>query len=295
MEKQKFTWEEFKKGWGLNGMVISDTKENMAKFCILAEENGIILENESMKYNLGSNIKCLYFSNVDKNLKCSTIIDHRDIQYYLQEILSDINSPKIETGDVVELRNGTICVMLSNAFLNLNDKIVESELEDYTEDYLYNDYGYEEFDVMKIKHIVNPFDYFRLDNIEIEWDWVREEREEEKEIRLEVLDPGTKVKYIYKDATVYLDRKYERKNELYKGLNIEQRLLRQIEKSGSFILSEKENGKAEMLIRVEGCEQNYSHTQSVETEPSNKEEYNVSKSSRPLTDNAEGEKVRRTC
>ena len=32
MKKQKFTWEEFKKGWGLNGMVISDTKENMAKF-----------------------------------------------------------------------------------------------------------------------------------------------------------------------------------------------------------------------------------------------------------------------
>lgn len=103
------------------------------------------------------------------------------------------------------------------------------------------------------------------------------------------------LKYIYKDATIYLDRKYERKNELYRDLNIEQRLLRQIEKSGSFILSEKENGKAEMLIRVEGCEQNYSHTQSVETEPSNKEEYNVSKSSRPLTDNAEGEKVRRTC
>lgn len=49
-----------------------------------------------------------------------------------------------------------------------------------------------------------------------------------------------------------------------------------------------------MPIRVEGCEQNLSHTQSVETETSNNEEYNVSKSSRPLPGNAEGENVRRT-
>ena len=30
----------------------------------------------------------------------------------------------LEFGNVVELRNGTICVMLSNAFLDLNDKII---------------------------------------------------------------------------------------------------------------------------------------------------------------------------
>ena len=81
MNKPKFTWKEFKKGWGLNGMVISDTKENMLIFCMLAKENEIELEDDNMEYNLGSNIKCLYFSNVDKNLKCSTIIEHRDIQY----------------------------------------------------------------------------------------------------------------------------------------------------------------------------------------------------------------------
>lgn len=57
--------------------------------------------------------------------------------------------------------------------------------------------------------------------------------------------------YIYKDATLYLDRKYNRKNELYKSLNIEQRLLRQ-SKRADFLLSEKETGEAEMPIRVEG-------------------------------------------
>lgn len=58
--------------------------------------------------------------------------------------------------------------------------------------------------------------------------------------------------YIYDDATIYLDRKYEKKENLYEHLDIEQRLLRHSEMSGSFI-SEKENGNPEMEIRVEGC------------------------------------------
>ncbi len=60
-------------------------------------------------------------------------------------------------------------------------------------------------------------------------------------------------------------------------MNMEQRLLRQAEKSvhSRNESSEKENGKAEMLIRVEGCGQNHSHTQSVGAEPSFNEEYNA--------------------
>ena len=58
--------------------------------------------------------------------------------------------------------------------------------------------------------------------------------------------------YIYDGATIYLDRKYVKKEKLYEHLNIEQRLLRHSEISGSFI-SEKENGNPEMEIRVEGC------------------------------------------
>lgn len=38
--------------------------------------------------------------------------------------------------------------------------------------------------------------------------------------------------YIYKDATVYLDRKLNKKNMLYEYLNLEQRLLRQSERTG---------------------------------------------------------------
>ena len=57
---------------------------------------------------------------------------------------------------------------------------------------------------------------------------------------------------IYDDANIYLDRKYSKKKRLYEELHIEQRLLRQTEKSGSFNLSEKENGNPEMEIRVEG-------------------------------------------
>lgn len=59
--------------------------------------------------------------------------------------------------------------------------------------------------------------------------------------------------FIYDDATVYLDRKFNKKQELYEELQIEQRLLRRTEKSGFINLSEKENGNPEMEIRVEGC------------------------------------------
>ena len=203
MNKPKFTWEEFKKGWSKNGMVISDTKENMLKFIRLAKENGIELEDFNIECGLGSNIKELYFSSFDENLKRSNIIDDGDIPYTLQEVLNDLNmSPLIKTGDVVELRNGAICVMLYNAFLNLNDKIVEAKLEYYTEDYLDNNYGGKGFDVMKIKHMINPFDYFRLDKIE-DWDWVREEK---KEIKLEDLKVGTRFKFTLSTDRIFIGR-----------------------------------------------------------------------------------------
>ena len=57
--------------------------------------------------------------------------------------------------------------------------------------------------------------------------------------------------YIYKNKTTYLNRKWDKTIYLYKNLDIEQRLLRHSEMSGSFI-SEKENGNPEMEIRVEG-------------------------------------------
>lgn len=60
------------------------------------------------------------------------------------------------------------------------------------------------------------------------------------------------LKFIYKDANIYLERKFKKKNTLYEELHIEQRLLRQSEKTGSFNLSEKENGNAETQIRMEG-------------------------------------------
>ena len=59
--------------------------------------------------------------------------------------------------------------------------------------------------------------------------------------------------YIYDGANIYLNRKYLRKEELYKHLDVEQRLLRQSEKAGFINLSEKESGNPEMEIRVEGC------------------------------------------
>ena len=68
-----------------------------------------------------------------------------------------------------------------------------------------------------------------------------------------LLQPDKFLHYIYDNATIYLERKFNKKNKLYEELHIEQRLLRQAEKSGSFNLSEKENGNPEMEIRVEGC------------------------------------------
>lgn len=66
-------------------------------------------------------------------------------------------------------------------------------------------------------------------------------------------NPDTFLHYIYDGATIYLDRKYIKKKKLYKELDIEQRLLRQSEKTGFINLSEKENGDPETEIRVEGC------------------------------------------
>lgn len=57
--------------------------------------------------------------------------------------------------------------------------------------------------------------------------------------------------YIYNNKSEYLERKYKKTLDLYENLDIEQRLLRHSEMSGSFI-SEKENGNPEMETRVEG-------------------------------------------
>ena len=65
-------------------------------------------------------------------------------------------------------------------------------------------------------------------------------------------NPDIFLHYIYDDATIYLDRKYYKKENLYNSLDIEQRLLRQSEKTGFINLSEKENGNPETEIRVEG-------------------------------------------
>lgn len=75
------------------------------------------------------------------------------------------------------------------------------------------------------------------------------------------------LRYIYSNSSMYLDRKFKKVKYLYEITNMEQRLLRQSEKIGQPKgSSEKENGKAEMPIRVEGCVQKHSHTQSVEDE-----------------------------
>lgn len=57
---------------------------------------------------------------------------------------------------------------------------------------------------------------------------------------------------IYDNASIYLDRKKNKKDNIYEYLKLEQRLDRQSEKTGSINLSEKENGNPEMGIRVEG-------------------------------------------
>lgn len=83
---------------------------------------------------------------------------------------------------------------------------------------------------------------------------VKDKRGEKFSLSLAGLqNPDIFLHYIYNDANIYLDRKYLRKEELYKHLDIEQRLLRQSEKAGFINLSEKENGNPETEIRVEGC------------------------------------------
>lgn len=65
-------------------------------------------------------------------------------------------------------------------------------------------------------------------------------------------NPDNFLKYIYKDATIYLDRKFKKMEHLYQSLDIERRLDLQSERAGKH-RSEKESGNPEMGIRVEGC------------------------------------------
>ena len=64
-------------------------------------------------------------------------------------------------------------------------------------------------------------------------------------------NPDNFLKYIYRDATICLDRKFEKTKYLYQYLDIERRLDLQSERTGKN-KSEKENGNPEMGIRVEG-------------------------------------------
>ena len=86
--------------------------------------------------------------------------------------------PTIKNGDIVELRYGTICIVVNNMLLNFNNKTWEATLDKtYSYDYL-DISGYPEFDIVKVKSSVNSSasDYFNLKDECIDWDWVREER-----------------------------------------------------------------------------------------------------------------------
>ena len=61
------------------------------------------------------------------------------------------------------------------------------------------------------------------------------------------------VHFIYDEATIYLDRKFHKKEKIYKELDLEQRLLRLSEKKGLNNISDEENGEPETVIRLEGC------------------------------------------
>ena len=86
--------------------------------------------------------------------------------------------PTIKNGDIVELRYGTICIVVNNMLLNFNNKTWEATLDKtYSYDYL-DTSGYPEFDIVKVKSSANSSasDYFNLKDECIDWDWVREEK-----------------------------------------------------------------------------------------------------------------------
>ena len=102
MRKQKFTWEEFKKGWTKTHIVIEDTIENMEKFVKLAENNGMKrLKFWDYAYIGVRNLDCDSKGNIYQTFVESS----KDIVYTLQEVLNDIGLPLIETNDAIELRN----------------------------------------------------------------------------------------------------------------------------------------------------------------------------------------------
>ena len=85
--------------------------------------------------------------------------------------------PKIENGDIVELRSGEVCIVIKGQILDFENKIWKATLDEtYSYDYL-DISGYPEFDIVKIKSYSNSSasDYFNLKDECIDWDWVREE------------------------------------------------------------------------------------------------------------------------
>lgn len=174
MGKRKFSWDLFTDE--NENIVMKDTKDNEMIFLQMAEEQGIEVGWHDFNYS-NDNCHCYYSFTFGNKICMSECKCHTDDEIYsLQEVIEGLNSNDIilEDGDIVQLRNGAICVIIDGFLLDFNEKEVvtqvkeyDSNLKDISEVYL--------FDIVKVakKGKFKVFSYIDPHN-NVSWTWERE-------------------------------------------------------------------------------------------------------------------------
>ena len=131
MSKKKFSWDLFTDE--NENIVMKDTKDNEMIFLQMAEEQGIEVDWRDFNYS-NDNCHCYYSFAFGNKICMSECKCHTDDEFYsLQEVIEGLKSNDIilEDGDIVQLRNRAICVVVNGFVIDFNKKKIMSKVEEY--------------------------------------------------------------------------------------------------------------------------------------------------------------------
>ena len=175
MSKKKFSWDLFTDE--NENIVMKDTKDNEMIFLQMAEEQGIEVDWRDFNYS-NDNCHCYYSFAFGNRICMSECKCHTDDEIYsLQEVIEGLKSNDIilEDGDIVQLRNRVICVIVNGFIIDFNKKEVMSKVEEY--DLNLKDKNNIYFlDIVKVakKDTLVPYNYIAPSEEYVEWTWKRE-------------------------------------------------------------------------------------------------------------------------
>lgn len=174
MSKKKFSWDLFTDE--NEDIVMKDTKDNEKIFLQMAEEQGIEVDWHDFNCS-NDNYHCYYSFTFGNKICMSSCKCHTDDEIYsLQEVIEDLkgNDIILEDGDIVQLRNGAICVIIDGFLLDFTEKEVVTQVKEYNS-ILKDINGLYLFDIVKVakKGKFKAFSYFAPYN-NIIWAWERE-------------------------------------------------------------------------------------------------------------------------